>query len=679
MPPLIGSPPSSLIEEVSDTFHGIEVADPYRWLEDLKSSRTQAWLDTQGDYTRRYFAGIVDRPQIRERVRQFLDVEICESPVISRNGYFFCKRSHGYQQACLYFREGLYGKDQLIRDPGEDGMTPFTSIKPLMVSDDGRYLLYAVREGGERSARFHLFDMRRRQSIDEYLPRGFLRGFAFSSNPPGFYYVHQPAGEPATFSRTAYFHLLGTSFVDDRKVFFAGEGDRTRLHLVSGAGQIIFVVFHFADQIHTSFHLWSLNRDRQPWPVVRNAPFSITPRLIEDGRIIALTDLGTPQSRIVEIHPTINGEPRFSALISCGETPIESWRLTRDRIFVSCLYAGKMQVRIFDLAGKRLGDLPIDSDETVRLTSVSNLSDEMFFERESFTRPISICRYSASDSRITLWSERACLTKPEDVCPTQIAFPASDGEPIPMYLVGKRNLSKSQCHPVVMTAYGGFAKPMTPQFSVLVTALMERGCVFALPGIRGGSECGLAWHKTAKRHNKQRTWSDFVSAAEWLIATSRAVAGRMAIFGGSHSGLLVGVAITQRPDLFRAALCMAPLLDMLRYHHFDDSQVWEPEYGTADSAEDFAVLRQYSPYHQVHDHTAFPATMLVAGGSDQNCNPMHALKMAARLQAANTSQHPILLDYEQYRGHSPLLPLDVRVEALTNRIAFLSDQLGLTG
>ena len=678
MPSLIGPPPSSPIEVVSQTLHGVEVPDPYRWLEELNSPRAQAWLAAQADYTRRYFEAIRERHQIRVRVQQLLDVEICESPVIARSGYFFRKRRAGQQQACLYFREGFYGNDELILDPREDGLTSFSSIKPLSVSEDGQYLLYAVREGGERSASFRLFDMRRRQSLDEFLPRGFLRGFVFSPNGRGFYYVYQPQERHVPSSCAAYFHLLGTSFSEDRKVFSIGEDSKTRLHLVSGTGQIGFVVYRFADRIYTSLYLWSLDGDQRPWPVLEDAPFSLTPRLLANGRILALTDQGTPHRRIVEIHAG-KGEPGFSDIVPAGQLPIESWRLTRERIFVSSFMAGRAQVHIFDLTGKRLGELPIEADETVRLTSASMIGDDIFFERESFTTPVRICRYSSSDSTISVWSERKCATQPEHFCHAQISIPAKDGTWIPMYLVGKRSLSGSGCHPMVMTAYGGFGKPMTPQFSVLVTVLMERGCIFALPGIRGGSELGPAWHEAAKRQRKQVSWSDFLCAAEWLIATGRAEARRLAIFGGSHSGLLVGVAITQRPDLFRAALCMAPLLDMLRYHRVDESHLWEQEYGTADNADDFAVLRQYSPYHHVDAHTSYPATMLVAGGKDQNCNPLHALKMTARLQAANTSQYPIILDYQQYRGHSPVLPLDVRIEALTDRIAFLSDQLGLSG
>src|SRR5260370_451387 len=218
---------------------------------------------------------------------------------------------------------------------------------------------------------------------------------------------------------------------------------------------------------------------------------------------------------------------------------------------------------------------------------------------------------------------------------------------------------------------------MTPQFSVFVSYLIERGCLFALPNIRGGAEFGGEWSEDARRCNRKAGYGDFLRGAEWLIKTGRTSPEKLAIFGGSNSGLLVGAALTQRPDLFRAVVCMVPMLDMLRYHLFDNAQVWKDEFGTADDPDDFAVLAKYSPYHQVREGVAYPATMIVSGDADRNCNPLHARKMTARLQAANVSERPIFLDYSKFRGHSPVLPLGERIEALTDRMAFLCDQLQL--
>jgi len=259
----------------------------------------------------------------------------------------------------------------------------------------------------------------------------------------------------------------------------------------------------------------------------------------------------------------------------------------------------------------------------------------------------------------------------------RVQYQSSDGTAVPMFLVGRSEVLANPPCPVVMTAYGGFGKSMTPQFSILVTVLMELGCLFALPNIRGGLERGVPWHEAAKRRNRPIAIDDFLCAAQWLINTGRTTAAQLAIFGGSNSGLLVGAALVRRPDLFAAAICIAPLLDMLRYHLFDSAALWKDEFGTADDFEDFLALCKYSPYQLVEQNVAYPAVMLVSGDADQNCNPMHARKMTARLQEANKSKRPIILDYHPLRGHSAVLPLSTRIEALTDRLAFLSNQLHL--
>jgi prolyl oligopeptidase len=335
------------------------------------------------------------------------------------------------------------------------------------------------------------------------------------------------------------------------------------------------------------------------------------------------------------------------------------------------------RIRVFDLAGRKTEEVTVNPEETIRIVGAAPENDEVFLVRESFTDPIRIVRYSPERKVCALWAKKNVPAGSSDVGHTQTWYPSKDGTRIPMYLVGHRQVLAGGCHSAIMTSYGGYGVSMTPQFSVFVAFLIERGCLFALPNIRGGSEFGEAWHNAAKRRNRQTAYDDFLSGAEWLIQTGRTTAAKLAIFGGSNSGLLVGAAMTQRPDLFRAVVCMVPMLDMLRYHLFDNAHAWKGEFGTAEDPEDFTVLTKYSPYQQVRKDVAYPATMIVSGDADRNCNSLHARKMTARLQAANTSPYPIFLDYSPFRGHSPVLPLSVRIDALTDRMAFLCDQLQL--
>ena len=493
----------------------------------------------------------------------------------------------------------------------------------------------------------------------------------------GAFITHTRAISARPHYRAAYHHVLGASFEDDKEIFFAGEDETLRLHIIPGKEHLGFLLFRFLDKLYTDFYLWRCDGDEAPVPVIQDADYKFSPVLVKDDRLLALTDLDAPNSRIVEVLQPNGLKPAFSDLVPTSDSSIQNWMVNGERIFVSRIKRLRIQVDIFDLAGRWLGQLPIGQWDSVRLIGGPENGDELFFEQESFLRPIQICRYSPESHEIKLWAERRLPLDSRGFRHTRVSFTGKDGTAIPMFLVGRAETLENSQHPTVMTSYGGYGISMTPQFSVFVAFLLERGCLCAIPNIRGGSEFGVRWHNAAKRTNRQVAFDDFLCAAEWLVKTGRAEPQRLAIFGGSNSGLLVGAAMTQRPDLFRAVVCLVPMLDMLRYQFFDNAHVWKEEFGTADNPNDFAALVSYSPYHNVRNGIAYPATMLISGDADQNCNPLHARKMTARLQAANASEHPIFLDYSRYRGHSPVLPLSERIEALTDRMAFLCDQLGL--
>ena len=674
---LMEAPPYSPIEAVTEILHGVSVTDPYRWLEDQESPRTREWLAAQALYARSYLDAIPDRDRIRERVRELLDVETYDSVQKIGNRYFFRKRLPGQEQPCIFFREGPDGEDQLLIDPVERGSGKYTAAKPLRVSPDGRLLLYEVKHGGERTGTFELIDVQSRKALPDVLPRGYLRGFAFALDSRSFYYVHEAVDTKRPHCRAAYHHVLGTSFEDDREIFVAGEDEKLRLHIVPGWEQLGFLVFRFLDKTYTDFYLWQFGSKDAPQELIADAEYKFGPLLLRDGRVLAITDRDAPNFRVVEVRSRFGVEPEFVDLIPTGDFPVQNWIVTQDRIFVSFLRELKTQVDIFDLSGKKLGNLPIEEGVTARLVGGSEDGEELLFEQESFAKPIQIYRYSPWSGGARLWAERKLPFDSQAFRHTQVWFTAKDGTRIPMFLVGRVELLESGPHPTIMTAYGGYGVPMTPQFSVFVAFLIEHGCLFALPNIRGGSEFGIEWHNAGKRRNRQVAFDDFLCAAQWLFETGQTQPGKLAIFGGSNSGLLVGAAMTQRPDLFRAVVCMVPMLDMLRYHLFNNAHLWKDEFGTSEDPDDFAVLVGYSPYHRVRDGVAYPATMIVSGDADQNCNPLHARKMTARLQAASASEHLILLDYSRFRGHSPVLPLSERIKALTDRMAFLCDQLQL--
>jgi len=674
MSPLIEHPPLSVVEPVTEFLHGVPITDPYRWLEDPNSPQTREWIAEQTCYARTYLDALPGRERIRARVQELLDVETFDSFLKSGSRYFFRKRLQGQQQPSIYFREGPDGEDVLLVDPSARGTGSHTAVKPLRVSPDGNLLLYEVKQGGERTGTFEILDIASRNALPDVLPHGYLRGFAFRPDEKGFYYVHEATDCDRPFYRAVFHHVFGTRSATDKEIFRAGEDPKLRLVLIPGRQAIGLLVYRFLDKTYTDFYVWGMGSSSPAIPILHDADYTFAPRLLP-GRVLAVVDENAPNLRIVEVQARKKQNPLYFDLVPEADFRIGDWTVTTNHILVSYIRGTRTQMVVFDRFGEKRREIPCDQSDTVRIADAGSDDDEILLERESFTRPMEVIRCSIGTGVIRPLAQRSAPFRSTDYGHVEVSYPSKDGTAIPMFLVGRRDLLVEGTHPVVMTAYGGYGVAMTPRFSVLVALLIELGCIFALPNIRGGSEFGAAWHDGAKRRNRQAAFDDFLSAAAWLIDMRHTTATQLAIFGGSNAGLLVGAAMTQRPELFRAVLCLLPMLDMLRYHLFDNSHVSRDEFGIADDRDDFAALLNYSPYHAVRHATAYPATMLVSGDADQNCNPLHARKMTARLQAASSSDHPIVLDYNRFRGHSPVLPLRERIDALTDRLAFLCHEL----
>ncbi len=676
MPELLTRPPFTPIDDVVDSIHGVNIPDPYRWLEDGTSPQTRDWLERQNAFTREYLDRIDGREKIKCRMRQFLEIETYHSPLLAQHRYVFRKRLPYQEQPCIYRREGIDGPDELLIDPVVRGWDTYTAIKPLAISPDARILAYEVKQGGERTSRVELFDMDSSKLLSDALPHGYLRAFAFAPDSRSFYYAVEPLDQAAPFSRLLYQHTLGERIEDDRVIFDAGNAPTTRLGLVSGKQYQLILVQRVTDRVRTDCYMRKHNSRLAATCVLRDVDYCFTPQFADD-RILIHTDLDAPNGRIVELRLQQAPGPQFVELVPTTSSLIQQWIILRDRIVVLYLVGTSFKICVFDLFGKPLGELLQAEDTTISLIHGCCSSDELHFVSESFFQSPSIHRYSITTHERRCWSKPAITLNREIYGQREIQYYSKDGTVIPMFLVGRYEVLDGKQNPAILTSYGGFRTSMTPQFSVFVAYLMERGCLFALPNIRGGGEFGAEWHLAATRQKKQKAFDDFLYAAQWLINSGVASPDRIAIFGGSNSGLLVGVALTQAPTLFRAVVCIAPLLDMLRYHLFDGAAKWKEEFGTSEVPEEFLVLRNYSPYHRLSKNVSYPAVMMVSGDADQNCNPLHARKMIALLQAASNSPHPIILDYNPHRGHVPVLPLSVRVDALTDRVAFVCNELGL--
>jgi prolyl oligopeptidase len=653
---------------VEDTIHGVIVRDPYRWLENRDLPETRKWLEEQRKRCENYFADCGDLAAIRTRVLEYLDVEVVDQPAKIGDRYFYRRRNPKQEQACIYVREAVTVTERLLVDPSDQG--PFASVGIHRISDDGSLLAYEVKHGGEDRKTICFLDVESGRRLPGQIEAGYARGQVFAPDNRGFFYCHETSADDP--EHKILFHLFHKS-VSDQVVFREARTRESRLVLTADSVHLGAIWIHpYGSELAVDFFI-ARSDDPFAWKsVFVDKPLPYSP-ILKDGRIFALSYSEAPNGKLVELN-TKGSKTR--TVIDELETPIRQIVIAGRRVFASYLQDLVPSIRCWTLSGESEGQLEIPIDETIQLLANHGAEDGVFYTHESFSEPLTTFEYLPAIGRSQLWHRRSLPARPAPCYVRRASLPSRDGTAIPMMLVARRPSDADQEKRVIMTGYGGFGAAMTPRFSALVSIMIGLGVTFALPQIRGGGEFGNRWRDAARGRHRQTAFDDFIASAEWLCATGETSPQKLAIFGGSNSGLVVGAAMTRRPDLFRAVLCIAPLLDMVRYEQFDRAIRWRQEYGAVDSEEDFNALHAYSPYHQVRDAVDYPAVLFVSGDKDDRCDPAHVRKMAARLQLRQVQTHAVLVDYSPERGHS-VLPLSFRVEALVRRIAFLCRELSI--
>ena len=659
-------------EPAIEILHGVPVVDPYRWLENRTSDATEEWLTHQRIIYDAYFSALLGIDILQQQVSAYLNIEIVDQPARLTNKYIYRRRKKNQEQACICEKDPIAGKERVLVDPRHLG--PFASVTIHCVSRDGSLLAYELKQGGADAKAIHIVDTITDETLVDHLPTGYTRGFAFAPNRSGFYYCHETSSSLE--EHTLRFHHFGRHSDEDRVLFRVRRDQYSRLLLTCDEHRLGCVyTYNLGAQPVIDFYVAPLDEDPR-WKLVfasKRLPFR--PFLCR-GRILVMTHEGAPNGKIIEA--TEDGT-ESREIVPESSDRIKQFVLAGNTIYVSYWNTFKSTFHRWTLDGCYMGPVTLPTDGTIDLLPrLSASSESFFYTHQSFAVRPRIFQYSPETKQSTPLEVDPIPGEPRAHRIREVTYSSRDGTKIPMSLVMRTDLEIRGPHPIILTSYGGFGTSMTPRFSVLVSIMLEMGAIFALPSIRGGSEFGNAWHEAARGRNRQVAFDDFIAAASWLITEELTSPDKLAIFGGSNSGLLVGTAMTQRPDLFRAVLCIAPLLDMVRYELFDQARRWKHEYGTVDDPQDFAALYAYSPYHRIREDINYPATLFVSGDMDDRCNPAHARKMACRLQDREVQQNPILLDYSHERGHSPVLPLSVRIRSLTRRIAFLCKELGIS-
>ncbi|MGW8267706.1 MAG: prolyl oligopeptidase family serine peptidase [Longimicrobiales bacterium] len=669
--PSIPPPPETAKIPVYDTLHGVQVVDDYRWLEDQEAPETRAWIEAQNAYTDGFLDQVQGRDRIARRLSELMKVETMSAPLIRGGRYFFTKRSPDQDLSVIFMREGPEGEDRVLIDPNGWEGDVTRSAQMVEVSKDGTIMAYAIREGGQDEIELRFLDVDGGNELPDVLEKGRYFGGALTPDNRTLYYARHGDDGPRI-----YRHRMGTPQSADQMIF----GDRYGLGEIlfaqlSDDGRYLLITVLHGSAGFQELYLMDLARGGSVATVVEGIESNFSASFAGPHLVIQ-TDYEAPKGRVLVTSLARPGIADWREVIPESEHVMQGVAPSGGTLWVNYLEDVVGKIRIFDVEGNHLKDLEMPSLGTVGGGGEWD-SDEAFYVFTSFHMPTTTYRYTVSTGESEVWF-RPDIPFDSDLYEVeQVWYDSKDGTRVPMFLAHQKGLAQSGDNPTLLTGYGGFNIPMTPGFDPSMAVGLEYGAVIALPNLRGGSEFGEDWHRAGMFGNKQNVFDDFIAAAEWLIANDYTNSDKLAIYGGSNGGLLVGAAMTQRPDLYKAVVCTYPLLDMIRYHEFLVARYWVPEYGSSEDPEQFPYLLAYSPYHNVEVGAAYPATLFITGDGDTRVAPLHARKMAALVQAANGGPNPILLRYDTEAGHSGGMPVSKEIEDSTDLLSFLFWQLGV--
>ncbi|HEU5305408.1 MAG TPA: prolyl oligopeptidase family serine peptidase [Gemmatimonadales bacterium] len=673
--------PETRATDVVDILHGETIADPYRWLEEGDTPETRRWTEAQNALTQAHLAAAPGRDRIRRRLEELLAIGVLSVPTPVRGRYFYLRREGRQNQPVLYWREGVEGADRVAVDPNTLNEAGTTALDWYQPSEDGRLLAYGISENGSEESVLHLLQPDTGRHLPERISRMRAASLAWLPDGRGFYYTRYPA--PGTvppgeeqYHRAIYFHALGGDPECDPLVFKPAEKEHWPEVKLSPDGRWLLVhVARTFDQ--TDLYVRDLVSGGDLVAVARDLP-ALFDGEIAHGQLFLRTNLDAPTYRLYLVDPESPERSTWREIVHPrGDAVLEGAAVTQGRLALSYLERASSRLRLVDFDGRVVQEVALPTLGSLFGVGTEWNGNELFYGFSSYTVPPSVYRIDLVTGETSLWRQVDADLDPGRFEVRQVSYQSRDGTPVSMFLVHRTGVGQNRPNPTYLTGYGGFNISMTPSFSRSLLLWLEHGGIVAIPNIRGGGEYGETWHQAGILGSKQNSFDDFIGAAEWLIREGYTTPERLAAAGGSNGGLLVGAVLTQRPELFRAVLVQVPLLDMLRYHRFLIARLWIPEYGSADDPEQYRWLRAYSPYHHVRQGVAYPAVLLATAESDTRVDPMHARKMAARLQAATSTDRPILLRLESRAGHGAGKPLSKVLDELTDSWTFVFSELGV--
>ncbi len=681
---LLEYPPTQR-KDVVDDYHGTKVTDPYRWLEEdaRNSFEVRSWIEDQNRVTFGYLQNIPERGRILARLTKLWNYERFSSPEKLGNRYFFARNDGLQNQSVIYMAESADGVPVEVINPNkwtEDGTIALDGTE---LSPDGRYMAYARAVAGSDWSEWFVRDLATGQDLPDKLSWIKFSDVAWTPDGKGFFYSRFPKPPEGQ-----EFQALNKN----AQVFYHRAGSPQSADVLS---------YHRPDQPEWGFgtevtedgrylliSVWKGTDDKNRF-LYRDLtePYAIPVELIDhfndnysfignDGTVFYFrTDLEAPMGRVIAIDISNPARENWREIIPQSQNALRNVNLVGNLFVATYLKDAATYVRVFRTDGSHVRDVELPGIGAASGFGGKRNDFETFYSFSSFNRPPSIYRYDMLTGKSTLWKQAKVDFNPDNYVVTQVFYNSKDGTRVPMFISHRKDVTPDGTRPTLLYGYGGFDIPMTPSFNITRLAWMEMGGIYAVANLRGGGEYGEAWHKAGTKLHKQNVFDDFIAAAEWLIANKYTTSSRLAIMGGSNGGLLVGAAMTQRPDLFGAALPAVGVMDMLRFQKFTAGRYWVDDYGSSDDADEFKALLAYSPYHNLKKGTTYPPTLVTTADTDDRVVPGHSFKFAAALQAADTGKNPQLIRIQTKAGHGAGKPTMMQIEEYADLWSFLVKNL----
>ena len=668
-----------------DVIHGVRVADPYRWLEDIDSDETRAWIEAQNDLTFTYLNSIPLKEKIRRRMEELWNYEKFDAPVKYGGRYFFTKNDGLQNQSVLYWMESLEGEPRELLDPNglsEDGTV---ALMEYSVSDDGKLLAYGVSASGSDWREWRVREVDTGRDLEDHLMWTKFTPAAWTPDCEGFFYSRfDPPEEGMTFKEANYnqklcYHRIGATQSEDVLVYERPDHKEWRFRGdVTDDGR--FLVITVTRGTLRENGVFYIDLEDGEWEVreLLKEFDSKYDFVGNDGTVFFFTtDLEAPMSRVIAVDLSDPLPSSWREVIPESRDSLRGVSFINDRFIAVYLHDVKSQILVYDMGGIQVGEVELPVIGSVTGFTGKRMDSETFYHLTGFTTPGTVYRYDAETGESSVFREPEIGFDPGEYVSEQVFYESKDGTRVPMFVCHRKGLKKDGNNPTYLYGYGGFNNALTPRFNVRNLVWIEMGGVFAQANMRGGGEYGKSWHEAGTKLKKQNVFDDFIGAAEWLIDRGYTSTPRLSISGRSNGGLLAGACLVQRPDLYGVVLPIVGVLDMLRFEKFTVGWGWVSDYGSVDNPDEFKALLAYSPYHNIKPGTKYPPTLVTTGDHDDRVFPAHSFKFASALQEAQAGPSPVLIRIDSKAGHGMGKPSSKLIEEYSDELAFIAENLGV--